>query len=576
MAQPFPVRFRLFLLAALLAVGGCGHQTPNGTDSSATDPETAEPTTRPFPAESLYQLLVAETAANRGQLDVALANYYQQAHKTRDPGVVQRATLLAQHLNAAQAALDLAQLWASIEPANPEPVYLAGQYLITFQRLDLAMQQSRRLLEMGARPLFLAIASSPAAAAEPMLGTLTREYQTLLQQHPDNIDLLLGHALLLETADNLPDALDTVRHALRADSKDLQARLFEVDLLYKSGRPDQAIRRMGQIVADEPDNTRLRLEYARILTDHDLKKAREQFDYLARQNSLEPDLLLARALVNYRLKDMAQAREYFEQLLFLKKYTDTAQYYLGEIRLERQEPEKALEHYRRVSGGSEYLPANVRAFDLAIQLDRRLEGQQWLAKQRASHPELATRLYLIEADVLMQRGDIPRSLAALDEAISRNPEQLELYYARSLLHERSGDDRAAERDLRIVLQKQPGNVDALNALGYVLANSNRQLEEALNLITQALAQRPEDPAIMDSMGWVLFRLGRHEEALFRLRKAFSLYPNDEVAAHLGEVLWTVGQRHEAEKIWQQGFRLKPDSELIRSTRERLSNAPVSP
>ncbi len=555
-----------------LLLAACGLQATPEQDSATMPPAAATPT-RPFPADTLYSLLVAETAASRNQLDIALANYYQQAYKTRDPGVVRQATLLARHLNASQAVIDLAMLWADLEPDNPEPLYLAGQYLVAFQRLDQAMAQSRRLLAMDAQTLFVAIASSPGARDEATRNQLQQDYENLLQSYPDNIDLLLGRAILLEQQDDFEGSLASIARARNVDSEDLRSRLFEVDLLYKSGRPDKAVKAMADIVNDDPENDRLRLQYARMLVDQDLEKAREQFDLLARHNSMDPDLLLARALVNYRLKDNEQAKDQFEQLLFLKKHTDSAHYYLGEMALTADQPGKALEHYRRVEGGSEYLPAVIRSFSLMVQQDRRLEGQQWLSEQRRLHPALAVRLYLIEADTLLQYNDLPRSLAALDEAILKNPDHVELYYARSLLHEKLGNAAAAEADLRLVLARQPDNVDALNALGYVLADSNRQLDEAYRLINRALALRPEDPAIMDSMGWVLYRQGKLEESIMRLQQAFALYPNDEVAAHLGEVLWAAGKQQEAEKIWREGLKLKADSELIRATRARLLGTP---
>ena len=555
----------LGLAAALVS---CGNQ-PQPDQGITTTNHTAAVPDRPFPADALYSLLVAETAVNRGQLDIALANYYQQAYKTRDIGVVRRATLLAEYSHASQAALDLAQLWSDIEPQNPEPVYLAGQYLVTFQRLDLAMQKSQRLLDLQAQTLFIPIAISPAASVTKTQVTLFKEYQALLQQHPDNVDLLLGYAALLQLQDNYDESLTNIEHALRIDDKNLQARLFEVDALYKAGRPDKALKRMAAVVKDDPENNRLRMQYAQMLTEQDLEKAREQFDFMAQRNSLEPDLLLSRALVNYRLNDRVQAKDLFEQLLFLKRHVDTAQYYLGEISLANQEPSKALEHYRRVEGGDEYVPAATNAFDLMVQQNRRLEGQQWLAEQRNLHPDQALQLYMIEANILLKYDDIPRCLAALNEAVKKFPEQPELYYARSLLHEKMNNIPAAEGDLRFVLTKQPDNVDALNALGYMLANSNQQLDESYKLLTRALTLSPEDPAILDSMGWTLYRMGQPEEAILRLKKSFTLDPNDEVAAHLGEVLWSVGKRSEADAIWQQGLRLKTDSKIIAATRKRL-------
>jgi len=160
-------------------------------------------------------------------------------------------------------------------------------------------------------------------------------------------------------------------------------------------------------------------------------------------------------------------------------------------------------------------------------------------------------------------------MAALNEAIENHPSVPELHYARSLLHEREGNIPAAISELRIVVKQQPDNVNALNALGYLLADNNLQLDEAHKLLTRALALSPDNPAILDSMGWLLYRMNKNDEAILRLKKSFALDPNDEVAAHLGEVLWRIGQQEEAVAIWQQGLRIKPDSETIKATRTRL-------
>ena len=557
----------LWPVCLALALAACQHQP--ATPATAASTESTE-ATRPFPADSLLGLLTAEMALNRGQTNIALAGYYQQAFATRDLGVTRRAVLLANHLQAGQAVLDLAQLWSSLEPENPEPVYLACQQLIAFQQPDAAMLQSRRLLSLAAPTLFVPIASSARLQTTDRQQRLLDEYDQLLRTHPDNTDLLLGRAVLQELLGQLPASLASAQTAISKDGDNLQARLFEVDLLYKNGKQALAVRRMASLVEDDPQNERLRLQYARLLSEQDLVKAREQFDVLATQNPQDADLLLARALTNYRLQDFAQASEQFTQLLALQQHSDTAHYYLGEIALGRGDQTSALRHYRSVSAGSEYLPACVRLFGLFVQQNRLAEGQQWLSEQRNLHPELAVRLYLIEADVLLQHGDKARSLAALDAAIAGSPEQAGLYYARSLLYDKLGNDRAAEADLRTVLRSQPDNVDALNALGYVLANNNRSLDEAYRLIARALVLRPDDPAILDSMGWVLYRQGKHEEAALRLQRAFALYPNDEVAAHLGEVLWMQGKRADAEKIWRQGLSLNPASALIPATRQRLA------
>jgi tetratricopeptide (TPR) repeat protein len=554
------------MLCVALTLSACSFQQQPEAMVTATSEATA---VRPFPIDTLYTLLAAELAEQRGQNDIALANYMQQAYKTRDVAVTRQATLLAQQLQAGQATLDAALLWEELEPNNPEPLYIVGQYLIAAKKPDMAIVRSEKLLALKAQTLFLPIAIAARDGSDEQRATLQKRYSTLLTSNKKSIDLLLGMAALQEQQADYASSLSNIEKAQSLDKNQLQARLFEVDVLYKSGRPDKAIKRLAGIVADYPDNEKMRLQYARLLSEQDLTKAREQFDYLAKANSLEPDLLLARALVNYQLEDKVQAQDLFEQLLFLKKHTNTAHYYLGEMALADKKIPMAIEHFRRVEGDSEYLPSLIRTFDLMIEQNQRLEGQTYLMEQRKKHPELALRLYLIEADVLMQRGDYPRSLAALNEAIKHSPDAIELYYARSLLHEKLNDVASAERDLRHVLVEQPDNVDALNALGYVLADKTEHLDEAHQLISRALALRPDDPAIMDSMGWVLYRQGNLNEALLRLKRAYALYPMDEVAAHLGEVLWMSGDKKAADKVWQQGIKDKPDSDIIRATRKRL-------
>ncbi len=556
-----------FSLSLLCVLAAC-NLLP--AQNSAPPAIKAAQVTRPFPPDTLYALLLAEMALDRGQMNLALVSYLQQAHKTRDLGVVSRATLLADYLHAPEAALNAATLWTTLAPNNPEPRFILARYQLLTQRTDLAFDSSKKLLSMKAQTLFLPIAAAATNAQQRQ--SLLKSYQDLLQQYPHSIDLLLGTALLLEQQQNYAESLRYIAKAQTEDKQNPQARLLEVDVLYKSGNPEKAIKRMSSLVEASPSNANLRLQYARLLTAYNLQKAREQFDYLAKDNPLNADLLLARALINYRLNDFVQATDLFEQLLFLGKSKDVAHYYLGDIAQTTKQPQKALEHYRRVEPNSgEYLPAVARAVDLMMKEGQSTEIQRWLAEQRRLYPEQAVQLYLIEAETqLIKQRNPQRSLAVLNDGIHAHPEATKLYYARSLLLEQTGKTQAAEADLRRVLAAQPNNVDALNALGYLLLNNDKKmLGEAEQLIRRALAQRPEDPAIMDSMGWLLFRLGQYEEAVLRLQRAYQLLPNDEVAAHLGEALWRGGHQKAAEKIWAQGLKQKPDSDIIRATQKRL-------
>lgn len=532
--------------------------------------EYEKPIARPFPADTLYALLAGELAGQRGREDVALLNYFQQAQKTRDPGVARQATLLARQLQVPGLALEAAELWAATDSANAEPVYIACQYAIALRQPDKAMSYNNQLLSMQSNTLFTPLAASLQGADDAARTRLEQQMRDLYSQHEGNPDLLLGIAILLEQQSRHAESLVLIRKAKSLDADYLPARLYEVEVLHRSGEHAKALSRMSGIVADHAQNDRLRMQYAQmLLSQQDLVDARQQLDKLATHKPMEPGLLLARGLVNFRLDDRKQSKDFFEQLLYLKKHTDTAHYYLGELAAADNKPADAIEHFRRVESGDELLAACARGLDLMISQNQRLEGQQWLAEQRERHPTLADKLYSLESDVLLKNDDLPRAKAALDEAIRHNPGNPTLYYDRSLVYERLGNVTAAEQDLRQVLALKPNNPDALNALGYILADKTDRLDEAHGLIARALAQKPDDPAIIDSMGWVLFRQGKLDEAVLRLQRALEIYPSDEVAAHLGEALWVRGDHKAAHKAWEQGLKQNPDSETIRATRQRL-------
>jgi tetratricopeptide (TPR) repeat protein len=197
----------------------------------------------------------------------------------------------------------------------------------------------------------------------------------------------------------------------------------------------------------------------------------------------------------------------------------------------------------------------------------------WLAQRRQQYPELAAGLYLLESDMLVKNELYDNAHFLLTEALDKFPDNQNLLYGRSLVSEKRMDIELLEQDLREMLRHDPSNPLALNALGYSLANLTDRYDEALELIRKALSLKPDDAAIMDSMGWVLYRLGNYQESLDYLTKALSLFPNHEVAAHLGEVLWVTGQHEKALSVFTEALAKEPDSQILKSTMERLQIDP---
>lgn len=565
-------------LIACLQLGACSTvERIDSTSSQAAQPPAPEKPDaseapvryRPFPADSFHQLLVAEFALRRNQYELALGHYMAQAHDTRDPGVVARATRLAQFVKADKASLDAALLWTEIEPDNPEAQFSAAILLTRAQRPLQALPHMERVLQLGGKTNFPAIAASSLnQASEPRL-QLEQAFDALLLQQPQNTQLLIAKALLLQQRGEPESALQTIRRVQGDDEDNLHAIIIETKLLQQLGQTEQALAKLAQAVEQSPDNRRLRLQYARLLMNDSVEQAKQQFEQLLALSPQDPDLLMSLALISRESGDLAQSENYLNQLLDHMERRDDALLMLGQVAEQSGELGRAIDYYQQVSPEGNLLLASDRVTALYLQQQRLDEALGYLQALRQRYPEHAIRLYLREADILLKHSLLNEGYELLSEALQLYPQQSNLLYARSLISEKRQDLPRMEADLRSIIAQHPDNEVALNALGYTLTNHSDRYAEAEALIERALALKPGDPAIIDSLGWVAFHRGDHDKALRLLEQAYSALADHEIAAHLGEVLWSMNQRERAREIWRQGLQQNPDSIPIRSTIERL-------
>jgi Flp pilus assembly protein TadD len=227
----------------------------------------------------------------------------------------------------------------------------------------------------------------------------------------------------------------------------------------------------------------------------------------------------------------------------------------------------------QVQPGENFLQANVNLLNIMVSEGDLLSASQHIERVVTASPELADNYQLLHAQALTRHDYLEAADAVLTQALTRSPNNADLRYSRALVYEKQNQLPKAEQDLRLILTREPNNPLVLNALGYMLADRTQRLAEAQEFLLQAVALSPEDPAIIDSLGWLYFRLGDYSEALVLLRRAYHLYPDPEVAAHLGEVLWVIGEQDEARNVWQQSLERHPGNLFIESTMERLQVAP---
>jgi Flp pilus assembly protein TadD len=562
----------ILLVIAYALVTACASTAPGDAPLESSAAATAEPepevVERAFPDDSVYPLLVAEFALRRRAYDVALDQYLAQAPTLRDPGVSAHTTHLAQFLSREQEALEAVQLWVELEPGNVEANNTLAILLIRQGRTVEAMPHLAVLARNGQEANFPALLSGFSELSEPQRRELIRGIDALAVEFPDNIQLLLTQAMIQAEFEQFEPALEKLNKIFELEPDQQQAVLLEARVLMAQQAP-HPYARVESILEANPDAAQLRLQYARLLTGHDMAAARKQFEILSAQSPRDGDLLLSLALINRETGDDLAAKAYLRQLLKLEQRTDEAHYYLGRIAEDEGDLEAALYQYKQVEDGRELFIASSRIGAILIDSGQLQQSRDWFAQLRQQQPKRGEQFYGMEADLLTRADHLDAAMALLNQALAEMPDSTTLRYARAMLGERQGDLVLMESDLRRIIASDPDNATAMNALGYTLANRTRRYDEAYELISRALALQPDEPAILDSMGWVLYRKDRHREAVDYLTRAYAAFPDPEVAAHLGEVLWVSGDTSTAINIWRGALIKDPDNEVLAETLQRL-------
>ena len=565
------------LLLALVLLSGCQALAPTSPDDSSVAEDTTSVPEKPtvygsFSEETLFSLLSAELAGQRNRLDIALDNYVTQAINTQDPGVAERAFRIAEYLGADQAALDTSLIWARNAPDDLEAQRAAAIQLARNGRYDDSMAYMEKVLQAKGDTHFDFLALSALETDADTRAGLQNSFDRLLIKHPDNDQLIFGKALLMQQDGDAAGALKLLEKNPPHDGE-LAPILLRARLLQSLNRGDEALPLLQKTIRQYPDDKRLGLTYARTLVEQNrIPEAKTQFVSLAQQYPEDDELRFSLALVCLEGKQWDEAEGYLQALIDRDSHVDSAHLNLGRIAEERNDPQGALIEYALVEPGNDYLPAQLRQADILISHGRGAEASQKLAAARDAQPDYAIQLYLIEAETLSANNQTDRAWNVLQQAVKQYPDDLNLLYSRAMLAEKRNDLQQMERDLRAIIQREPDNAMALNALGYTLSDRTTRYAEAKVLIQQAYDLNPDDPAVLDSLGWVNFRLGNLGEAERLLRQALERFPDQEVAAHLGEVLWANGKQREAKTVWATFLKDNPDSPILRKTVLRLTGS----
>ncbi len=561
--------------------GGASHVAAAGDNagmSAQADPENFEAQAREvfgtkalsdlpdrsLDSDLLYKFLLAEIAGQRGDYQLAAKAYLEMAKTTRDPRIARRATEVALYGRYSDIAVEAAKLWLETEKDSAAARQTLAALYVNGNDLQSAKPLLQQMLAADGDnigqalgqlyPLLVKHADKNAMLA--LIKELTKPYADRPESH-----LAMAEASL--AANKYDAALAEIREAMRLRPDWESGALFQAQLLSRESRV-KALDYLNSFLAANPKAQEIRLAYARqLINDKKFTEARAEFQKLLDDNPSNGDIAVTVALLSVQMNDLDVAEVQLKRVLEMDyKDPDAVRFHLGQVNEERKRYDEAAKWYLSVEEGEQFVLAHARyAFMLARQ-DKLAEARAHLQNLVPQNDAQRVQIMQSEAQLMREAKDYKESFEILRKALDVQPDQPELLYDVALAAEKIDRIDIAETNLRRLIVLKPDHAQAYNALGYTLADRTDRLSEARDYIEKALKLSPEDPFILDSMGWVEYRLGHFAQGLTYLERAFQQRPDPEIAAHLGEVMWAKGDKPGAEKVWRDALRDNPESDEL--------------
>lgn len=521
----------------------------------------------------LYTFLLAEIAGARGETDIAAQAYLDLAQRSRDARIARRATEIALFARNIPAATEAARIWAEADPQSEEARRMLTSLLAGGDgQLEQVEAQLSKLLARA--PEHLAnhlMGLNRAFARVPDKGAVRGVIARLTEPYLDHPEAHFARAQAAFAEGNAVDAVAAIEQALAMRPEWEPAVLFKAQVLSQSGAMQEATQLVKTYLEKHPDSRNARLAYARALvSQRAFDAARAEFRQLLAASPDDAELLYAVGLLSAQLEDYAEADTQLQRAMSAgHPDPDSIRINLGQIAERGERAEDALRWYGAVEGGRHYVDAQLRIANILAAAGKFEQARQHLHNVKTDDDEEAKRLVLAEAQLLRATGNTAGAFEVVDTALVESPDDRDLLYESSMLAESLGRHEVMEGRLRKLIALHPEHAHAYNALGYSLADRGERLEEAEQLIARALELTPNDPFIIDSMGWVRFRRNDPTAALAHLERAYGMRADPEIAAHLGEVLWSLERRTDASRIWDEALKAHPDNAALKAVIKRL-------
>lgn len=530
----------------------------------ASNPKSASEQLIDQSGQQVFQVLVAEMALQLGDTNLATKAYSDLSLRTRDPRVLERTVEIAGYARRFDIALEAAKLWLDVEPDSVRAQQMLTSMLIMSNRMDELAPTLIRMLEMdraalGANLLGLNrmfARNEDRVAVFNLIEKVCRPFFGVPEAH-------YAVAIAASSAAMHERAQAEVNRALELRPEWEMAALLQAQIAARTSAA-QAIAYLQAFVDRNPMARDAHLQLARALVgEKRYDEARQHFNQLLKGFPDNPDVVYPVALLALQQNDLAVAETQFNHLLTLDiPDKSIAYYYLAQIAEEKGKLDEALGLYAKVESGDQMIQARMRSAQILAGQGKLDEARKLLSEASTGSEEQSIQFAIAEAALLRKAKQPQAAFDLLDARLENLPDNAELLYETALLAERLDQLEIMERRLRRLIELQPEHGQAYNALGYSFADRGIRLPEARELIDKALALMPNDTFILDSLGWVQYRQGDLAGALATLERAYGMRDDPEIGAHLGEVLWAIGRKDDAQKLLRAAQKKHPDNEPL--------------
>ncbi len=578
------LNYKLIVVVALVFLGGCvvspkqaaikNEVVPSESQTKAAEQPESSPVETAIDPDVMYMLLVAEIAGQRERYDIALEGYLEAAKRVKDERLAERAAKIALFIRDAEKTDAAVALWLKDDPNNLTARKIALLSAFRREAMQAAVDHAKFLLDKDPEDFETTIVELVKALGAK--GDITFVYDVLDEvaaQRPDQAVVYFVQSMLAMQLNSQVLAREKVKTALAIRPDWDEALLFQAQVAAYSGDLVEARALLTDLAEKQPDNIKVKKLLAQVLIkSSDYEAAQALYTELLEKNPEDDESRFAMALIYLQLQQDEKAVPLFKALLEKPGWQDQASFYLGRIAVREGRPDEGLVWFDKVTGGAFRFDASVAAISLLIKENKFDEALSRLQNLPSKTEEQRMRTVLVKTEWYNGQKQYDKAFALLSDALETMPKEKDLLYARALVAERIDRLDVLESDLKRILAENPDDVSALNALGYTLVDRTRRYDEAQKYLDKALSLEPDEAVIIDSYGWLQYKLNNLDAALEYLQRAYSLQQENEIAGHLLEVLWRLERKDEARELFDRVIKDAPDDEYLLDIQRRIFNA----